>query len=333
MVSRFGRDRPAATRATAGDVFLAVSRDPWAKEQLGEIYRKLFEGQGVRQGSSPDHFIYVTPSKARANISELSGWVHDRYGDPSTTVPAKTPFGYISGPWDGWLTYFSALAFGTDRGGLTADFTESVARLPWSAPSTSRAVTAGAAPVTAPSTPSPPPPPPPSPTPTPPPPTTVEGAAAEPEAEKPGLLRRIFGPKPPPPPPPSPASAAMGEAWTEEESRESPEYLARRGREAENEDLERRLNEAYEAKAERYRAGGRPTEISEAEAVEGVTETKSKRKSRAKRSVGEVVSKSDIEATLKAMEVVRAVDEGAPAVEESTVEKLRRPEGMSTKSF
>ena len=130
---RYGRERSSNTRATTGDVFVALSRDSWARQMLGEIYRKLFEGAGLRQGSSPDHFIYVTPSKARSEINELASWVNDRFGPPGSTVPAKTPFGYISGPWDGWLTLFAALSYGTTDQGLAIDFTESVAGLSWSA--------------------------------------------------------------------------------------------------------------------------------------------------------------------------------------------------------
>ena len=117
--------------ATSGEVFVALSRDDWAKERLGEVYRKLFEGAGVRQGSSPDHFIYVTPGKARGEINELTGWIRDRFGDPASTVPAKTPFGYLSGRYDGWITFFAALMHGEDRG-LAVDFNESVANMSWS---------------------------------------------------------------------------------------------------------------------------------------------------------------------------------------------------------
>ena len=131
-VSRYGRARPADARATAGAVFMAVTRDPWAKQLLGEIYQRLFEGQGLRQGSSPDHFIYVTPSKARAHIGALQSWITERFGAPGACVPAKTPFGYLSSPWDGWITYFAALdgRHGTDRG-LALDFAETVAQVPW----------------------------------------------------------------------------------------------------------------------------------------------------------------------------------------------------------
>lgn len=130
MFQRFGRDRPASTRATAGDVFVAVSRDPWARERLGEVYRKLFEGAGVRQGSSPDHFVYVSPGRARAEIREVSAWIGERFGDPAGTVPATTPFGYLSGRYDGWVTLFSALSYGEDRE-LAQDFVETVARMSW----------------------------------------------------------------------------------------------------------------------------------------------------------------------------------------------------------
>src|SRR5271165_1092871 len=125
---RYGRERPKSNRSTSGEVFVAVSRDGWAKGKLEEIYRKLFEGAGVRQGSSPDHFIYVSPSKARSEINELATWVNERFGAPGSTVPARTPFGYISGPWDGWITLFAALAYGQDQG-LAVDFTESMAGL------------------------------------------------------------------------------------------------------------------------------------------------------------------------------------------------------------
>lgn len=126
---RYGRSRTA--RATAGEVFIALSRDEWAKERLGEVYRKLFEGEGLRQGSSPDHFIYVTPRKAREELNELSAWIEERFGSPAGTVPAKTPFGYLSGRFDGWITLFAALMFGADKG-LAVDFTESVAQMSWS---------------------------------------------------------------------------------------------------------------------------------------------------------------------------------------------------------
>jgi hypothetical protein len=255
---RYGRTRPSSSRATTGDVFVALSRDSWARQMLGEIYRKLFEGEGLRQGSSPDHFIYVTPSKARGEINELAGWVNDRFGAPGSTVPARTPFGYISGPWDGWLTLFAALSYGTDQG-LAIDFTESVSGLSWSSMGASRSRSAGGdggfstSPSAAPSYPTtatwaslPPaqgeeegygygggtPPSPPSP-PRPP---------SPPAPEKPGFFDRIFGggkKSPPPPPPtwptervvrPSAPPRAPGEAPLLEDVSESAweELLARR---------------------------------------------------------------------------------------------------------
>lgn len=139
---RYGRDRPRQVRATAGDVFVALSRDAWAREKLGEVYRRLFEGEGLRQGTSPDHFIYVAPGRARAEINELAAWVGERFGDPAGTVPARTPFGYLSSRYDGWITLFAAIVHGTDRG-VAVDFAESVAGMTWSTPITSRARAAG----------------------------------------------------------------------------------------------------------------------------------------------------------------------------------------------
>jgi hypothetical protein len=201
MVHRYGRVRPTA--ATAGEVLIAFSRDEEVKAKLGEIYRKLFEGEGVRQGSSPDHFIYVTPGKARGEINEVATWIEARFGPPASTVPARTPFGYLSGRYDGWITYFAALMFGSDRG-LAVDFTESVARMSWASYDTSRAGDVGGGPLPPSPPPSPPPsrpsPPPPSPPPSrPSPPATPSGAPGAPSG---------WGARPSPPATPSGAPRA-----------------------------------------------------------------------------------------------------------------------------
>lgn len=128
-VHRWGRDRPAKT--TVGDVFVALGRDEWTRGMLAEIYRKLFEGEGVRQGTSPDHFIYVSPGRARSEISQVSAWIGSRFGEPGGTVPARTPFGYLSGRYDGWVTLFSALRHGGDES-LARDFSDVVAGMSWS---------------------------------------------------------------------------------------------------------------------------------------------------------------------------------------------------------
>ena len=265
---RYGRER--FPRVTAGEVFIALVRDDWAKTLLGEIYRKLFEGEGVRQGTSPDHFIYVTPSKARSEINELASWVDGRFGPPGACVPAKTPFGYISGKWDGWLTLFADMASGKDDK-IVQDFEASAASLPWAGTGTSRmtSTTAGEAPAAVPAPPAPvaasaateeypfwneeasaasPPPPPPPPS-----------AAAAPSGryatwwprekiEKPSLWDRFWGRKPAgsaPPPPAAPPKPSP------EEEKARFEQLLKQHREeqaAEAEELARQVREEEERK-------------------------------------------------------------------------------------
>lgn len=228
-VHRYGSER-VSKGTSVGDVFLAVSRDTWAAAQLLEIYRLLFEGQGVRQGTSPDHFIYVTPSKARAQVNQLAVWIAERFGMPGGRVPARTPFGYISGPWDGWITLFAALAAGEDRD-LARDFLEAVAQMSWAGGGVSRVSAAsggggdassgpmllgsgsggsasasppGPSPGPSPAPPSSPPSPSPAPAPAPAP--VFYGSFAS--------TSRVAGYEPPPPapPPPPPAPAPAPEA-------------------------------------------------------------------------------------------------------------------------
>lgn len=215
---RYGRERPRSV--TSGEVFIALSRDPTMRAKLGEVHRKLFEGEGVRKGSSPDHFIYVAPGKARSEINEVASWIRAHYGDPAGTVPARTPFGYLSGKYDGWITLFAALLFGGDRE-LAVDFTESVARMSWSTYETSRAASSGYGGTQTTATEAAPPSPEPATAPqtsrllmpysrgeekaTPAPPAP---APAPPQTPKPGFMERFFGikpkPKTPRPAPPAP---------------------------------------------------------------------------------------------------------------------------------
>lgn len=127
-LSRFGRAAAPPRAISVGAVYASLSGDAWAREQLGAIYRKLFEAGGARRG--PDHFLYVKPSRARCEIKELSDWVREHHGPPGGRVPAATPFGYLSSRWEGWLTLFAALAEGRDDD-LRRDFGQSVAPMSW----------------------------------------------------------------------------------------------------------------------------------------------------------------------------------------------------------
>ena len=147
LTHRYGRVRTKT--ASAADVYNALTEDEWASGKIAEVYRKVFEGEGTRKGSSPDHFLYVTPSKARSEINELGSWISERFGDPADTVPKKTPFGYLSVRYDGWMVYFAAMICGPDES-LVLDFLESVADMSWaSATSRNRSANAGSVPAVA----------------------------------------------------------------------------------------------------------------------------------------------------------------------------------------
>lgn len=346
---RYGRERPRSV--TSGEVFLALSREPAIRAKLGEVYRKLFEGEGVRQGSSPDHFVYVTPGKARAEISEVSAWIRERFGDPAGTVPARTPFGYLSGRYDGWVTLFAALAFGGDRE-LAVDFTESVARMSWSTYETSRTPSAG---------------------------TSSGGSqqprsrfllpygsgedrraeessppAPEPGTPKPGFLERIFGAKskpPPPPPPRRPTTAPFTSRALDEEIEEepSPEEEAEMDRafqarvEAEAEErVKRSVLEQHRTRRDAEiarREARRPASAEEQARHQEMLEEGIGRWSKkpVKRKVSEVVGEEDETQRARARalldEQARLESLKRKAEEEaklSTAEKLRRPPGTTT---
>lgn len=145
--TRWSEDRPKPVRATAGDVFVALSRDGQMIEALHEIYRKLFEGPRLRVGAdlnsqyAPAHFIYVKPGRARAEISEVSAWIRDRFGDPADVPPETTPFGYNSLKYDGWVLLFAMLLHGSDNA-IKSNFVGSVAGMSWAGYRSARATPA-----------------------------------------------------------------------------------------------------------------------------------------------------------------------------------------------
>ena len=135
--SRFGRSS-LTHAANVGAVYSALVGDNLLREQLVVVHRKLFESGGARRGAGgPDHFLYVQPSRARCEIQELSRWVSERFGPPGARVPATTPFGYLSGRWQGWITYFAALATERDDN-LRRNFDAAIAPLFWSSAAPAR---------------------------------------------------------------------------------------------------------------------------------------------------------------------------------------------------
>ena len=114
---------------TIDQVFSELTADTWARTKLVEIHRKFAvrEAELRVAADSPDHFIYATPEKARAEINELASWIRERFGDPANAVPAKTPFGYLSDKYDGWITLFAASIFDD---GLTC-FIATIGKMSW----------------------------------------------------------------------------------------------------------------------------------------------------------------------------------------------------------
>lgn len=130
--SRFDETRPNLPRGPrVAEVLRALTEDTTALGHLEEVYRALFLAAGATPGEG--HYVYVQPSRARSAIGQLATWLNRRFGAPAQRVPSRTPFGYLSDPYDGWITLFAAVLF-VDEGGedLRRDFAAYVGPLPWS---------------------------------------------------------------------------------------------------------------------------------------------------------------------------------------------------------
>ncbi len=155
MASFRFNERARSPRATVGDVYLALSRDEGMQAKLGDIYETLFRRGGGRRGTEwgpevPDHYFFVTPKKARAEITEVSTWIRERYGDPVRTPTEMTPFGYL-GPgngsyrYDGWVVFFAVLLHGQELD-LAKYFTGDIAGMSWASHSSTMRTQSAATP-------------------------------------------------------------------------------------------------------------------------------------------------------------------------------------------
>lgn len=145
--SRYDAARPPAPpRVTAGDVYAALTSDPWATDKLRLAYHKIFEQGAVRPGENENaHFRYVETSRARAEINDLGAWITERFGEPFAGAPKSTPFGYHGAvKYDGWIALFADLACSEGEEDLRKHFDEVVSKIAWNVPMTSRGTGAGA---------------------------------------------------------------------------------------------------------------------------------------------------------------------------------------------